>query len=44
MFGVINDFKVFFDAALPWVAVSVVLAFVMAYTDIGKDKEKAHEK
>jgi hypothetical protein len=41
MFGVT---KFFFDAALPWVLVSVVLAFVMAYSDNDMDKEKEHEK
>jgi len=39
MFGAIKDF---FDAALPWVAVSVVLAVVMTYSK--NDKEKENEK
>ena len=41
MFMVIKDFV---DAELPWVAVSVGLAVVMAYSDTVKDKEKKHEK
>ena len=36
--------RVFIDTALPWVAVSVVLAVVMVYGDTAKDKEKKHEK
>ncbi|WP_278244615.1 hypothetical protein [Ruminococcus flavefaciens] len=41
MFGVTKDF---IDAAMPWVAYSVAIAYFAVCSDSEKKKEKEHEK